>query len=628
MFRSRSPLAVLLAAALSAAGCGNSTDPLDPQTDVQDAGLASVDAKGGESVIGNQVLGPDLVGADGSQGGTVRVSSARGDVTVTTTDPGVAAPAGTLAGTGIDVAPGETLAVSGRQAADFLRVQAGGVLALTANTIFEVTGDVIIAGTVQSRSGVGARDGHDLTLTAGGRIVITGMLDCGGVSNSLSPDLDIVSGGNGGTILLTAGSSSGSATEPDFFISGVVRSNGGEATADVYKDTNGRPGSGGSIWLGSHGTMVLSGKVVARGGATSATFLLGGGLGGQVQLIALDDLTIGNATKLSVDGGDTTGLTGGGGGSLTLEAPVGMVSVVGTEFLCRGGSLTGSDFGSAGSGGDFIVSCDRAVLNNALVSVDGGGITPGGAQTGRDIEGVGGGGGRIEVAGVSALTFGPSLALHARGGQSSFLDDQGGAGGTVKLVHLLERPQNFSFQSTVDVRGGLDMLGSLGEPGDVCYRGAGAIDVARMLGSNQFPVSPCATAAEGGVEGSTYITHDLDCDPATILPGSVNSQLPAATGVEFFRARVDGADAVRIVLTGQDGGDVDLYAGRDVALGSLDANDYRYVSAETGPEESVEIDLTTFTPGEYIAIAVIERTAIAEKINLELTCVGAGDEED
>ena len=237
--------------------------------------------------------------------------------------------------------------------------------------------------------------------------------------------------------------------------------------------------------MGSVGTLALLGKLVAVGGCTTPGLRAGSSNGGRVELVAQGNINIGNGAGLDANGGDSSGLDGGNGGRITIEAPTGTVNIDGVNIWNRGGDLTFASLGVAGEGGTTVIYGDSVLLSNIEANGNGGGITRGGTRDNDDIEGQGAGGGRIEVAGFTQMNFSSTTTLRSDGGDSNFLDQPGGNGGSI------------SFQGTVEARAGLDRFGSFGDDGNICVRGASPAVIGAITGSNTFPITSCPSSSDG-----------------------------------------------------------------------------------------------------------------------------------
>ncbi|MCZ6796012.1 MAG: hypothetical protein O7J95_20580 [Planctomycetota bacterium] len=627
--RAIAPLGVVACALLSVAvGCDDSSGPSSIQSDLQNSAFASIDARGGDMRPTTQLQGQGDILGDGGSGGDIRVISAGGDILLSSSSLTAVPEAPVLAGVGLDVTPGATTRVAGLREVDFLRVQAGGTLLLTDNTTIVVTGGVDISGSIRCERAATRADGNNLTVTAGGIVNVSGLIDCSGLSNVSSEDGFFLSGGNGGEILIFARNLAVT-PGPHLFVSGVIRSNGGDADNHFDVSVSTRPGDGGALCLGTSGILALSGKLLARGGRGVPSLQESPGDGGRIDVTAGGDILVGDAASVSAQGGDSTALRAGLGGKLTLEAPIGIVSVDGTDLVVRGGNVEFTANSTAGFGGELTIYGDSVVFDNCLLNLDGGGITRGTAQDLGDPGGIGSAAGsaQIAVAGIGlpsvprVMSFSSTTDLRAVGGDSNFFTSPGGQGGDVMFVNLEEfDPFVIDFQGTLQARGGVDGLGVQGADGVVCVRGASVPAIDRISAFLNEPPSFCGLTVDGFITGARFTPHDLDCDLDSIIPGSVTVTSPAVTGIDFFRVQVGAAVEVTIFISGADGSDLDLFAGDEGVLRSLNEGSYVFASATPGSIESVTIDLAAFSLGAFVSVMVAERGFLAQTYTISVSC--------
>ena len=628
--------ALLVSAHVVLVASCNDDDTQSSQPQLQSANYASIDVRGGGVQRSTQLPSFSAPGGEGGVGGTLRVNSANGDVTVSAAASSTAAQTPLIAGNGLDVFTGTTVRVSGLQSVDFLRVQSGANLILMDDTFFQVNGDVDISGTI-STSPTEGTDANDLMIDAGGIVNISGSIECKGLSNVTSDDRSFLGAGKGGEVFIFARAAVVATTGPHIHVSGIIDVSGGDATELFSRDTSARAGRGGDILVGAGGSMVINGKLLARGGTTGFGLQLAFTDGffadaGNVDLTAMDDIEFGNALEIDASGGSSMGTTGGDAGVVSIEAPIGTLSMIGTNVRANGGNVQFADSNRSGLGGRISLFGDALAHNGGVVEANGGGIARGVGIGGQNVVGIGADAGDIHVAGLTQVSFSFTSQINLIGGDSNREFDAGGSGGDLKIVNLTESDLSIlSFGGGVEVRGGIDAAGTSGPDGAICVRGASADVVAAIASVNDFPVETCPLDATGGIAGALFTSHDLDCDTTNItdttniIPSDPSDVLavstPAATGVDFYRVRVAGQTEVQISTLVGGSGDIDLFAGESEALGSLDPLDYAFSS--TTPDDSAEqitVDLNAFTPGAFIAVFVRERGLVVGDYSLNVSC--------
>ena len=621
---------------LAAVGCRKEGVSNPDGTSRQGGGaVPSLDARGGEN--NNELSLPgvraDQVG-EGGVGGEIRLSCGVGDIELSAAELTTTPQATFLTGTGIDVGPGQRVRVAGAVVVDFLRVQVGGELILRENTFFTVLGDVEIAGIVRTaRESDDRIEGNDLTIEATGIINIPGTVDCSGADGNdrFEADEPRGPGGRGGEIFISSLESPAFSPGPHVFISGLVLSDGGDTFARGGKFA--QPGHGGQILIGAQGTISIPGRISARGGfsVNQGLTIDAGGRGGEIQLIAVGSVAatpsgieIGGVTEIAASGGDSTG-EGGAGGSILLEAIAGTIDLNGVGVQAIGGDMTFFVAGDAGAGGSFRVNADTILLNNSDINVSGG-DSPGdldqdGALLGA-LGGSGGMGGIVRLAGSTLVDVNGNVQIRAVGGDSNESLTAGATGGEVSVINLDETNLAVvNFDGQVSVEAGRDNIGRFGTAGTVCERGADLASTLILTGANNFPISICGTD-----EINDLVIHDLDCDDGTINPNATSTQLPAITGIDFYRVDVTGADSVTVSTAGETSGNLQLFVGDASVFGSTTAADYCASSLNPDSTESITLDLTALPAacdpiGAFVSVFVAEANNFVEDYTITVDCV-------
>ena len=593
-------------------------------TSPQGSGRApSLDVRGGETDSETRAGSHTSREGVGGAGGSIRLTTSAGNITISAATLATAPQATNVVGTRIDVGPGQRQRLAGALVLDSFRVQAGGLVQLVGNTFLTVLGDVQIDGAIIGKGSDRSPNGYDLTIDADGIINITGTVDCSGKEGedrfSVSEPNSV--GGNGGEIFISGSLNSGGSAGPHFFISGAVISNGGDTfTTDLFEAL---PGSGGQILLGTAGSFSIGGSVRARGGFSINQGLNSGAEadGGQIQLIAAEGIEMGGVRELTANGGDSTGSNAGAAGSLLLEAPVGAIQLDDFGIECNGGSCLFRPTGTAGAGGTVTLSASSVDVDNVAIDI-GGGDSDGdrdlaATSNGADVGGQGGAGGSVQIAAVTAIDFASNTSIDARGGRSRNQATPGGTGGSVTVVNLDETNLGVvNFRGVVSVLGGLNEFGFRGADGTICARGADLASSIILTGTNNFPISICGESSIADL-----IIHDLDCDEATINPASVKTELPAISGVDFYRVYVDPATTdISISTTGEDGGNINLYVGTSAVIGSTNPGDYDFSSTGPDSSEQIDIDLTIYVPGTFLSVWIDEASAFVEEYSLDISC--------
>jgi len=577
----------------------------DPTLDTNSGVRPTLDVRGGTS--DNEVFGGARlpIAGNSGDGGEIRVSSSGGNITVRTVAL-VAAPVPPIFVGGLTILSGQTRRFQGNVPTASLRIDAGGVLELTGDTLIRVTGDVQVDGRIDGRGAKSVIDGKNLTIQAGGVVNLLGQVDCSGFAKD--PD-DVApaqrgdfAGGSGGEIFISATNA--------VFVSGSVLAEGGPTFSTASNTAI--PGRGGQILIGTTSTLAVGGVISARGGFSYFTPDGGEGHGGTIELVALGDIEIGRARELNASGGPASGATAGGGGAILFEAAIGILNIAGVNLECSGGNATFTPAGVGGNGGTVSMSATNVILTDVVCR------SPGGTSEIVD-GGEGGDGGSVNVAGTLGVTADTGVFLLAPGGDTNLPIVAGGTGGNVRLMNLAQAaPNALVFNGRASVQGGLNAIGSGGANGFICISGANQATVDSLTGSNNFPISGC-----GELDVAEVVVHALDCNPATITPSEVMTELPAVLGLDFYFVVVPpGAAVLTISTTGETSGDIDLYAGPAAALGSLVFADYTF-GASTGGDSTESIDIDTgavgLVAGDLISVFVDEAGAFVEEYTITLT---------
>ena len=614
---------VVLGGSLIGVGCDSERGTDTGGTSARgDGSKPTLDARGGET--DSQVYPDERTPYEGTggAGGSIRLTSSGGSITVTDAAPVTVAPPA-FAGFGFDVFPGQTVEVSGSQTVSYLRVQAGGVLKLTGRTLFLVQadaggdGNVEISGKIVSVNSEGSIDGKDLSIEADGVVHIAGTIDLSGFSEDEGDPVDkhYIAGGHGGELYIASLTTPSVASPgPHVYVGGQIKANGGDSFSQNPETA--RAGDGGRVFLGSAGYVSINGPISARGGLSY--FGSGGteGAGGTIQIVALRDIEVNGAHEVNANGGNSSGTAGGKGGSIMFEAPTGGLILRQFDMECRGGLTTYSDSGRGGDGGVVTLTATGVVISDMYLNVSGGDTT-------RDETGIGGTGGTAQIAGSSTINVDEDVTIDAEGGKTRLSAWPGGTGGNIKLINIdQDNLDVMDFLGRALVSGGSDAIGGSGPDGTICVAGSNPGSDAALTGGNAYPISICSNA---DLEG--FVIHDIDCDDSTIMPGEVSTSLPVVIGVDFYRIFItqemidEGITALSVSTTGSDDGNLDLFVGSAGALGSFDPADYTYSSTEpTSTEKLEDIDISGLSAGSFLAVMVAEQNTFVEDYTITVTC--------
>jgi len=588
-------------------GCeGDKNDKTDPRLNTPTGNRPTLDARGGSS--DNEFFNGARSAQSGNSGdgGEIRLSSSGGNITVRTAALVATPVAPTFGAGGITVLSGQTRRIRGNVPIAFLRVDTDGTLVLTGDTLIRVTGDVQIDGVIDGRGAEAVIDGKDLTIQAGGVVNILGTVNCSGYERDPDHTSPLqrgdFAGGSGGEIFISATGA--------IFVSGLVLSEGG-ATFSTSSLTA-LPGRGGQVLIGCTSSLALSGVISVRGGFSYFTPDGGEADGGTIELVALTNIEIGRAREFNASGGPASGATAGNGGEILFEAAIGILNINGVNMECMGGETTFTTAGVGGNGGTVSMSGTNVLLTNSVCRVPGG-------NSEFDEAGEGGDGGDVNVVGTLGVTADTGTFFIAQGGHTNVPIISGGTGGNVRLINLAQgAPGALVFNGQALVQGGFNAVGGGGVDGFVCVAGANQATIDSLTGSNNFPISGC-----GDLDVAEVVVHALDCNPATITPSEVSTELPAVLGLDFYFVVVPaGATVITISTAGEASGDIDLYAGPAAALGSLVFAAYTF-GASTGVDSTESIDVDTvalgLVAGDIIAVLVNEAGAFVEEYTITVT---------
>ena len=443
-------------------------------TSVQGSGLyPALDVRGGDCDAQISTGVRTIFEGNGGTGGTISVTSTGGRVSVNVgaapAPPALSFPAPADPTAVIDVLPGQSQTVSGYRALDWLRVQAGGTLRVAGDSVLSVTGDVEISGKVESAVSEDSIRGKNLTLVAGGSILIQGTLSANGFTKderrAARPDL--YAGGDGGAIRLQCNAG------------GIHIAQGGAVVADggrTYSPDGffAVAGSGGSIRLETTATVVVAGRISARGGEAYTTATGYEGEGGEISIEAQGDVEFYNAAEWNATGGSASGSFAGAGGSVTVQAST-AIDLEALDIQALGGGATYLLNAEAGPGGQVTLEGPTVRLSDVRVDVSGGSGKLRGSSAGAvaRLGGLGAQGGSIEITGATLYLGDGSggelpIELRSGGGRTTTFGSTGASGGEIRLVG----GGTFLFEGAAAVPGGPSEDGIEGLPGTVCATGA------------------------------------------------------------------------------------------------------------------------------------------------------------
>ncbi len=443
---------------------------------------ATLDARG-SIVDSNVYLQSRIAEGVAGNGGTIGISSTAGTVTVTS-GPRTFNPLAIIAGLnvagGLSVSSG-TMEVHGGLLTSALFVGPGAELALVDSTNIQVSGDVLIQGLVRSRAESSAirRDGHDLTISATGAVVVTGTINCSGADATDTPAANTTGtsdprnpakvGGNGGDISITAAG--------DITITGTVLAEGG--SSDSLQTTTAVAGQGGAITISTTGGgLQFGGKMSVRAG-NSFTNAGTAPSGGTIGLIAQGDVTLDETTRIDASGGKNSGALGGNGGSVTIGGTAGAASLSGVDLDVSGGKIFFTD-GAAGNAGTASITGTTIDLSEMTLNARGGEVID---ERQQFTDGTGGTGGTVTLSATAGnMTVADDVTFNARGGNSLGVTNAGGTGGIFSAVAT---GGVVTFNGSMDIRGGNSFGGQEGTSGTLCVTNPdGQQSLANITGSN------------------------------------------------------------------------------------------------------------------------------------------------
>jgi fibronectin-binding autotransporter adhesin len=475
LFQAAAWLTIALVA--TAFSCRTKTDSQNRNVETLRGEPATLDARG-SIVDSNVYLQNRIVEGVAGDGGSIQVTSTGGAVSVNsqarTFNPS-AITAGLNATGGLSVASG-SMEIRGGVVTNALFVGFGGELILTDGTNLQVNGDVLVQGTIRSRpdSSQIRRDGHDLTITATGAMVVTGTINCSGAdatnsavvntSDTTDPRNPGTAGGNGGEITITIAG--------DITITGRVLAEGG--STDSVNADQAQAGKGGAIAITSTGGGIqFAGAMSARAG-NSFTNPGAAPTGGSIVLTAPGNITLDETDRIDASGGKNSGALGGAGGTVTIGG-TGATTIGGVDLDVSGGKVFFTD-GSAGAAGTATFTGASIDLSAMTLNARGGNVVD---ERQQFTEGPGGTGGTVSLTAGGGVTVAPDVTIQARGGDSLGTTNAGGTGGAFSAVGGA-----VTFDGSVDIRGGSNFGGQEGTTGTLCATGADATNQVNIVGSN------------------------------------------------------------------------------------------------------------------------------------------------
>lgn len=312
----------------------------------------------------------------------------------------------------------------------------GGTVDIATNDIISVSGVISAVGGNGGNGDTGAngRAGGTITVyTTSGNITLAGLTNSGGNGGTGSSG----AGGNGGSAgAIILGTDAGDTT-----VNGDVLMQGGDGGGSATV-TAGNGGAGGGITLiAGSGTIHITGNLRADGGDAGNGDSGGtGGLGGDVSLSGLGNLTVDQA--MNVDGGNggsgasDDGGDGGDAGSMILVLSGSSWAAGSLSAVGGAGGTSATDQAGAGGDGGFI----QTYPTNGNIIIGTSVNASGGIGGDGDIGGAGGAGGLIYLHPDSGdvIIGGSVIAVGGDGGHgASGLGGAGGAGGgTLDLIEL------------------------------------------------------------------------------------------------------------------------------------------------------------------------------------------------
>ena len=555
------------------------------------ATLSSILASGGDGGEGNYNYGNtisfDSRGGDGGRGGRIAVSAPG---TVSLID---------IYANGGDSGPGRPNGNSGD----------GGVIAVTSSI-----GDINVTGGIRAYGG-NTRDnnswggdggkGGTLTLNAGGRVSIDGLIDVrGGYGGDGGNDYYNYyygydnygeptrggNGGNGGTVGIEA--RGGSESETTLWSVYAGGGSGGDGFRAGNYSTNTTPGGdggkGGAIDVSvPNGSLAVTGEIYASGGSAGGGRSGGNsGDGGAVKLGSGGLLTA--MGTIDVSGGyapySTQGGDGGKGGTVDIRSTAASV-VINSSIVANGGDggeggSNNNDWnapniagGSGGSGGMVTIVAQDSVSLMAPISARGraGGeaFWDSNANAYTSPGGAGGNGGMVALTATAGeLTVTNDVELQGGNGGAGLPSGKAGDGGSVKLVS--------GVLLTVDgyiYAGGGNVYQYDGSQGGRGGKG-GKVEIGSAAGNISINASIHADGGEGGYSGNGGNGGTIEI-VSTTGSVSIDASIYAGGGQGASAGSSYNGATNRLVSGGKggDGGTVTIGAGNSVSVtGSIYAS--------------------------------------------------------
>jgi len=413
----------------------------------------------------------------------------------------------------------------------------GGMISLdVAGDVNFLGGAAVLAVDLKGRS-----EGGVLTVNTGGNFTQTSRVDASNSTMVASGGIVRITAQNvtiGGSIVVSGGIDSAGGGEIDIKASNRIEVTG---TLDISGS------DGGALALEAQNDIVIA-NISGQGTG-------GAGSGGTATLAGRRGVTITGLVQLS--GNVSTGLGGGCGGFLCLEAPLGTVALAASSTV----RAEGADPDGGGGEIDLVARRDITLGTGVLLSARGGGPEGCGGgiclESDRDID-VATSARGIDVSGGSAggdLTATAGRNLVMRAGMNLTGRNEGGTGGTLILEAGLATSGNLEVRSSLNVGGGVcgpefgcgaagtaDLtacnLGVFAGGGEVRARApnGGQITLtARRQLSIAGPVTSAKTSASEPDPGTVSLKHPTSFPPTIgsgqVQPAPTVVPLPACTSL-------------------------------------------------------------------------------------------------
>jgi hypothetical protein len=309
--------------------------------------------------------------------------------------------------------------------------QAGGALTIVARQLV-VTGSILTAGGDGTTAGAAGA----VTLTLADGAFLSGTLDASG-GNAKAPGS--AAAGRGGDLTIQAGG--------DVVLGGTTRVRGGAAAISAGADAS--AGDAGTITINSNATLAIPGTLDGRGGVATVSGGTGSARGGAAGALKVGENAppqmVGILVPLLLGGGDGPA-AGGNGGAAQLEPHGGDLVISGLVDVSGGSSATAPGAGGSVDGHPGPENSAAGVDVSGQLTVNGGSITSGGA-------GAGAAGGVIKIVSLASegkLTIEPSGQVQADGGGSGGTGTAGGGG----LMYFFTIHGDASIHGKLLARGG------------------------------------------------------------------------------------------------------------------------------------------------------------------------------